>query len=759
MGSVMRGPKNIRVLLLLLVGAVWLPAVVGFGLLARSTYIREADGARNDVRRLADNVNLLVERELDKRLVTARTLGASAALARRNFAQFYEEASAATRGTTDWVVLVDRTQQVVNTHMAYEGFKPLSRGANSTFIVGDPAVFYTESTPTARVPGLGAFAAELSASPPGYNVIVAFEPQVVQSVVAAVPYADSTLAAVINQNQTIIARSREPEKWIGKTASPIIRERVHEAAGSFVESVTLDGVPSLTYVSRPNRHGWNVVIALPQAALARSAERLTMQALAASGVLMLFGLGIALFFTRRLSAVVVKLRSAAAMVGTGQVPPPVSTGVAEMDDIGVALHRSAVLAADATRTLEAKVQEAVDTAKSAQAKLLQSQKLEAMGRLTGGVAHDFNNLLAIINTNLHIQKVKHPDQAHDGHLQAMGRAIRSGVQLTRQLLSFSRKQSLHPESIPLGTWLPALSALIRSTLGRQNELEIAVDEGVPPVLVDAAELELALINLAVNARHAMPNGGAFRITATAHEDENPQDGGGGRRSFVEICAIDQGVGIAPDVLPHVIEPFYTTRERGVGSGLGLAQVNGFCEQAGGTLHIDTALGRGTRVCMRLPAAPRDAGRQDAGPASEANDTLLRGRLLLVEDNTDLADSMQALLGASGLDVVRARSAQEALEFIADLDRQSPDVVLSDIAMPGGLTGIDLALQLRTTHPLLPVLLTTGFADKMELAVQSGFDVLQKPVDPRTLLERLRECLTVAAAQQGRLSSSDRVGYD
>ena len=752
--AVTRRSMNIRALLMLLVGAVWLPAVVGFGLLARATYVRESDGARTDVRRLADNVNLLVERELDKRLVTARTLAGSSALARRDFSLFRGEAQAVTSGSGDWVVLVDRRSLLVSTRIADASRLPLRRAENSTFVDGAPAVLYTENAPSTRVPALGAFAPELSVSPPGYNVIVAFEPQVIQDVIAAGHYPDSTLAAVINQNQIIIARSRDPEKWVGKTASPIIRERVREDTGSFVESVTLDGVPSLTYVSRPNRHGWNVVIALPQAALARSAQRLTAQAVAASGILMLFGFGVALYFARRLSADVGRLRDAAAAVGAGGVPPPFATGVDEVDDIGSALRRSAMRAADATRLLEARVAEAVESARNAQSKLLQGQKMEAMGRLTGGVAHDFNNLLAIINSSLHIQNLKHPKQAQESHLQAMGRAVRSGVQLTRQLLSFSRRQALNPESIDLASWLPALFELVRSTLGHQNVLTIDVDAAVPAVRVDAGELELALINLAVNARHAMPNGGNFRIVARKLGSEAHD-----LSAWVEICAIDDGVGIAPDVLPRVIEPFFTTRERGVGSGLGLAQVHGFCDQAGGSLHIDSELGSGTRVCMRLPAVAPVRAEQSAMQPADAPRIRLSGRVLLVEDNADLADAMQALLAASGLAVDWVRSAKDALDSLANSTRPAPDIVLSDIAMPGGVNGIDMAFRLRTTHPLLPVILTTGFADKLELAVEGGLDVLQKPVDPSLLLERLQKALSAASTPQSRLASSDPSDLD
>jgi len=745
-----RRSMSIRALLVLLVGAVWLPAVVAIGLLARSTYVRETQAARSDVRRLADNVNLLVERELDKRLVMARTLGGSAALATRNFGLFHDEAVAVTRGTHDWVVLADRTQLFVNTRIADRSLLPLRRAEKSTFLGDEPAVFYTENATSTHVPALGAFAPELSATPPQYNVIVAFEPEVIQSVIAAGNYPDSALAAVINQNQIIIARSRDPQKWIGRSASPIIRDRVRVATGSFVDSVTLDGVPSMTFVSRPNRHGWNVVIALPQAALDRAAQRLTAQAVAASGILMLFGLGCALYFTRRLSGDVGKLRSAAATVGAGEVPAPFATGLEEMNDIGAVLHRSATLASEATRTLEARVAEAVETARRAQSKLLQGQKLEAMGRLTGGVAHDFNNLLAIINASLHIQNLKHPAQAQERHLQTMARAIRSGVQLTRQLLSFARKQALSPESIDLESWLPTLDELIRSTLGRQIEFDIEVQPALAPVRVDAGELELALINLAVNGRHAMPEGGKFRLVARSLESEAAD----GVLPRIEISAIDDGVGIAPDVLPRVVEPFYTTRERGIGSGLGLAQVNGFCEQAGGTLHIESELGRGTCVCLRLPAAPRSEIAQMAAHPRDAQDAQLQGRLLLVEDNSELADSMQALLAAWGLDVERVRSAKEALDVVADANaRRPPDIVLSDIAMPGGMNGIDLAFGLRAAHPHLPVILTTGFADKLELAVDGGFDVLQKPVDPNVLFERLRKGLSEAAAQRRRSSLS------
>jgi len=725
---------SIRTLLLLLVFGVWLPAVGGFGLLARSTYVRETEDAREDVQRLAENLNLLVERELDNRIVIARTLGASPALAAGDFPTFHAEATAATRGTDSWAAVMDRTTLRFNTLVPLDDFKPLPRGENAPFAVGDPLLSYTPRGHATPRPLLAALAPDLGGSAPRYNVGVVFEPAVIQAIVDAGRYSDATLAAVINADQFIIARSRDPAKWLGKVASPIIRERV-KGAGSFLESVTLDGVPSVTFVSKPNRYAWNVVIALPQAALARSAQRLTAQAIGASGALLLIGLAIALVTARRIASTAVELRRSAAMLGEDRIPLRLATGVAEIDDVGAVLHDAARRSHEATRTLETRVAQAVDAAREAQSKLLQSQKLEAMGRLTGGVAHDFNNLLAIVNASLHVQNLKHPEHAQENHLQAMGRAVRSGVRLTRQLLSFARRQALNPEAIDLARWLPSTAELIRSTLGRTIPAEFEVDADVPNIVVDAAELELALINLAMNARHAMPDGGTLRIVARRAEPA-PGDAG----EMVEIQVIDSGVGIAPDVLPHVVEPFFTTRERGVGSGLGLAQVNGFCEQAGGSLRIESELGRGTRVCLRLPAGAAQSRRGPGGDAAaQAPRAELSGRVLLVEDNADVADSMHALLLASGLDVTLARSAQEALERLADGSAR-PDVVLSDIAMPGELSGIDLAFRLRELHPTLPVILTTGFADQLALALQGGLEVLQKPVHPRRLLERLREAL-------------------
>jgi two-component system NtrC family sensor kinase len=404
----------------------------------------------------------------------------------------------------------------------------------------------------------------------------------------------------------------------------------------------------------------------------------------------------------------------------------------------------------------AELQEQIRRRGEAEQKALQSQKLETLAAVTGGVAHDFNNLLAIVNTSLHLLKRGHPELQAEKQVQAMSRAVQTGMRLTRQLLSFTRKQALRPEYVDLRSWLPSVESLIRTTLGSGITWNMKVEPDTRTIFVDTAELELALINLVVNARHAMPNGGALNLHAS---NEPPRDSG---PPMVAIRVGDSGVGIPPGLLSKVFEPFFSTRARGVGSGLGLSQVQGFCSEAGGTVEIRSVVGAGTTVCLYLPSRSRsasafddaglvgtaelgDSGSGDDAPGASAQSSIppacsVAKSLLLVEDNEDVAITTEMMLRGSGFDVIRKSNAAAALEHL-DAARVRPVAVISDIAMPGSMDGIKLAFTVKEKYPGLPVVLTTGYAERVNQAVLGGLTVLPKPVDPEVLLRELEKVIS------------------
>ncbi|WP_062605127.1 hybrid sensor histidine kinase/response regulator [Caballeronia calidae] len=371
----------------------------------------------------------------------------------------------------------------------------------------------------------------------------------------------------------------------------------------------------------------------------------------------------------------------------------------------------------------------------------QARKMEALGNLVGSVAHDFNNLLMILSTNVQIAR-RRGAPGLDRELAAMERALKGGQSLTRQLLGVARKQPLRSEIIAIGKWVPAGRELLRASLGAKVALNVEVAPDVWSIRVDPAELELALINVAVNARDAMPNGGTFTVRADnvrfRHEDGFPITG-----EFVQITLEDNGSGMSSDVLGRAFEPLFTTKPKGMGTGLGLPQVFAFCERAGGLATIDSAIGAGTAVRLYLPraaaaGAPGADVAQEEVVAQEADGL----RVLLVEDNEEVAAGTEALLTMMGHHVTYVFNADAAASVLetarADAAADFPfDVVLSDIHMPGQMNGIDLAEMLQRFEPHLPVILVTGYAEELDRARQVGARVLSKPFDIALLDSLLR----------------------
>jgi signal transduction histidine kinase/ActR/RegA family two-component response regulator len=394
--------------------------------------------------------------------------------------------------------------------------------------------------------------------------------------------------------------------------------------------------------------------------------------------------------------------------------------------------------------LQRRVDEETAARQEAQSRLFQSQKLEAIGQLTGGIAHDFNNLLTVITSSTQfLQRADNP--ARRARLvHRIEEAAWRGADLTRRLLAFGRRQPLRPDRVELAIQAVGLTELLRHTLREDIQIQMQFDNGVWPAEADVAALELALLNLVVNSRDAMPNGGQIVVTARNTAMRNGQSARWGlaEGDYVEICVTDTGMGMLPDVLERVFEPFFTTKEPGKGTGLGLAQVYGFVKQSGGTAWVESHLGRGTSVHLLLPRSLRERGGEatqggtadvrtphDVGPIS----------ILVVEDNEDVAAAVIEMLVQLGHEATHVGSVGAALGVISG-DRPI-DLVFTDVLLPGGGSGLDLARELTQRKPDVPVVLTSGYGGGVtgRLAA-ANLPFLRKPYRIEALKMTIEEAL-------------------
>ncbi|MET4201117.1 ATP-binding protein [Bradyrhizobium sp. LA6.12] len=381
--------------------------------------------------------------------------------------------------------------------------------------------------------------------------------------------------------------------------------------------------------------------------------------------------------------------------------------------------------------------------------LRQAQKIEAIGQLTGGVAHDFNNLLMVISGGLDmLDRQTDPDRRRrlmDGMVQAAQR----GASLTRQLLAFSRRQTLRPEPVDVASQMGGMRELLDRSLRGDVHVEFDFPDTLWPVEVDPGELELVILNLAVNARDAMPNGGTILVRGENLPDLNDEQIAG---DYVRLSVVDTGVGMSPEILSRVFEPFFTTKEVGKGSGLGLAQVHGFATQSRGTVRIRSEVGRGTSIELYLPRSLSIPSRErhliDLNMVRPKKSN--HGRILLVEDDDEVAALVSEMLGQLGYEVTHAASGAAALGALAD--GRAVDLVFSDVMMPGGMNGVELAREIKRRRSDIPVLLTSGYSEAaVHDAELAGLQILPKPYH----IDELAAALSAAKSEPGRDMESKR----
>jgi signal transduction histidine kinase/CheY-like chemotaxis protein len=365
----------------------------------------------------------------------------------------------------------------------------------------------------------------------------------------------------------------------------------------------------------------------------------------------------------------------------------------------------------------------------AQAQLAQGQKMEAVGRLTGGIAHDFNNLLHVVNMNLELISLYAKEEKVKPVVDRAKSAARRGAKLTAQLLSFARSQSLHPRLTHVNKLLLGMRDLIEISAGSAVGVEFDLHEQECSIVVDASQLEMAVLNLAVNSRDAMPDGGRLRI-ATSPRHDSDVDGQLPRGDYVRVSVWDSGPGIPPQLLTKVFEPFFTTKPVGSGTGLGLSQVYGFARQSGGLAFIRSEVGKGTTVEMYFPAASQDAEEWiEPVPTQPPPPGEKSCNILVIEDDADVRRVIVECLGLIGYTVNEASNGAEGLQAI---QRSKPDLLVVDYAMPD-MTGAEVISKARELVGDLPVILATGYADMAAVERLAGKPtVLRKPFDINSL---------------------------
>ena len=724
---------RIRSRLLLLVSAVLVPALIGAAIAVAYIYREEQEFNRQSMRETARALALALDRDLGQREAILRTLASAPTLLSGELERFYALAAAVAKDSDSAIILSDlEGRQLINTRLPFGARLPpmlpmerefRARMGNELPLMSDVYV------PPA---GLGphSFAIQVPVRREGkvvqFVTMAAFTSQM-QSLLTEQRLPEGWHATIVDRRGVIAARSLEPETFVGRTVREDFASVMASRREGFYEGRNLGGVPSTAFFSRAPASGWVFLLAVPHSALHGPGIRTAFLMGGISLLLLGGGLAAAWLVARRIAGPVQALRQAAQRLGHNEPVQAQPTGTVELDAVGQAMADASGRLRGATAELERRVAEGVARFEQSQRALVQAQKLEALGRLTGGIAHDFNNVLQTLTAGL--QALGHGARAGQNGaraeqlelLERCQRAVTRGTQVARQLMAFARVQEVRAQTIDTASHLNEARHLLRGALPSNIELEYQLATGTWPVTVDPAQLELALLNLVINARDAMPGGGRILLAArneTVQSARNELAAG----DYVVLTVSDSGEGMSEEVMARAFDPFYTTKGVGKGSGMGLPQAYGFARQNGGTLTLESKRGEGTVVRLYLP---RSSQPLTESPTAAALPGLAsgRGRVLVVEDDEHVRETVSAGLAAAGFDIHTAANADEALER---LRREHFDAVLTDVVMPGAMTGLDLAAHLREHHPRTGVVVVTGYTDrKFELP---GVRALPKPYD-------------------------------
>jgi signal transduction histidine kinase len=742
-----------RLTVLAVATALPLVALAGFAIL------RMVDDQRAqiklDVEHRVENLLWDVDRQIGAIQAELQVLAVSPSLQDGDFAAFDRQMRATLKINGTSIVLHDtKGQQLLSTNRPFG--EPLPRATNTEMhdrvvATGQPQISDLIIGAVLRRPILVVGVPVLRDGQVVHVLAMGLGPEVLSLLLSQQSLPPDWTAGIFDRKGIIMARNRELDRFLGKPASPTLLKAMQGAVEGWVPSVTSEGIPVYANFRRSPVTGWTVAIGLPREFIDTPLRRAQLLAFGGGVAVLALSLVLGWWMARAIRQPVKALTAATKALGRGQPIGQLVSGVRELDQVGGELHNAATaltrnreqlesIVAERTREIAAaneRLRGEIAAREQAQSALLQAQKMEAMGQLTGGVAHDFNNLLTAISGSLSLLEPRISDARSLRLLHTAQRGASQGASLTEALLAFARKQRLTPIPADLNSIVVDMSEILRRSIGPTIEIRHALAPDLWPVLIDIGQIETALLNITLNARDAMPGGGMALIETAnigATREELPVELAG--RDCVLLSVRDTGTGMSPEVLERAFEPFFTTKEIGKGTGLGLSMVFGVVRQSGGTVRICSRLREGTTVQIYLPRAHEAA-------ASTVDRVRLAGtargaHILVVDDDSDVRWIIAQDLQAMGCIVTEAESGRAAL---AILEQNPPcDLMVTDLVMPG-LSGLDTLRLAHRSRPGLKVLFTSGYADLSRFGDNlRNHPLLRKPFKPETLAEAVQTAL-------------------
>jgi signal transduction histidine kinase/CheY-like chemotaxis protein len=732
---------RIRTRLLIIILAILVPAFAAAALAVGYVYVEERRAQENSVTEAVRAFSLLVRNDLGTREGILHALAASPALAQGDLAEFHAHTKLLAPTRDSAIILLEPSgRQLMNTRAAPDQALPERRRSNIQALIakyGPDRTLVSDLFP-APFGGQHDFVIQVPVRLQGqlrYFLSMSEDAGRLQSLLEIQRFPADWQAVIVDRSNRIIARTREPEHFRGRTVSAEAQYQFASRREGIFNGTNLAGTPVQGFFGTVPDVDWKVMVTIPQAELRRVPLHAATFLAAMMALLLALALVGARWVGRRAIAPIEQLGRSADDLGKGIEVAYAPQEVAELDAVARRMADASTEIRRARHEMEGRVAEAVAASEQAQQALMRSQKLEALGRLTGGIAHEFNNLLQTLTTALQLAALTSNQPRVQSLIDTCKRTVGRANALTTRLGSFGRLQDARLLTVDPAEQVRNSLQLIRGVLRHGITLDIECEDGAWPVTIDPLQFDLALLNLAINARDAMADGGRLQIRVRNTRLEPTMERVGG--DYVVVTVADSGSGMPPEVLARALDPFFTTKAPGEGTGLGLPQAYAFADQSQGFLTLASSVGVGTTIDLYLPRSTQPLSHSPAGATDTATPIgngvpQASGRVLFVEDDPLVREAVVGGLEDAGFDVVVAASGDQALAMIEKgLDTE---VVFSDIVMPGQVSGIDLAARLRERRPGLPVVLATGYTDQR--AVVPGVQVLAKPYEIGQLVELL-----------------------